>query len=169
MISPKFTNSVIWVAQGAVSASPGLEAPNAAPADRHVAKSKASIVEEEEGDEDARYTKSLCFSAMWPAILNMKWARVLVSPIMSSNKIAPSKSDLLSKIVNGSFPKPTVEEPREESGRNCETSGSGANNVYDFERITAPHIMPIPATAPLPPRYVQPAADEGVCASPFVC
>lgn len=73
-------------------------------------KLKVSIVEEEEGDEDVRYMKSLCFSVMWLVILNMKWVRVLVSFIMLSNKIVFSKLDFLLKIVNGLFFKFIVEE-----------------------------------------------------------
>jgi hypothetical protein len=93
-----------------------------------VPRAKASIVEEDDEEDEARYRKVMCFSAMWPAILNMKWARVLVSPILSSNKIAPSKSDLLSK----------VEPQRQESGRNCETSGS----EHHLERAPTPALLP---------------------------
>ena len=131
---------------------------NAAPVDTHVPKSIASI-HEEEVDEEAKYSKtSLCFNALWPAKLNMKWARFLVSPIMSGNKIAPSKSDLLSKIVNAR-PKVSVEEAREESGRDCETSGMLRENNDVSDRT---QILQSPAVALLPPRYVQHVAEEGV-------
>lgn len=96
-----------------------------------VPRAKArSIVEEDDDEEEARYRKVMCFSAMWPAILNMKWARVLVSPILSSNKIAPSKSDLLSKV--------DPQQQRQESGRNCETSGSEQH----LERAPTPALLP---------------------------
>ncbi|KAG0624456.1 hypothetical protein M758_3G249400 [Ceratodon purpureus] len=144
------------VSQGPISASPGTRDIDAAPVDPNVPKATGSI-HEEDVDENAKDTKAiLCFNALWPAKLNMKWVKFLVSPIVSSNKIAPSKSDLLSKIVNAR-PKGLVEEAREDIGRECETSGMVQVNNDVFDRT---QIMPSPALALLPPRYVQRAADE---------
>lgn len=151
------------LSQGPIPTSPAGRDTEAVPGEYELPKAKASIIEDE--DEDARFAKTtLCFNALWPGQLrpklNMKWARILVSPILSSNKIAPSKSDL-AKTVNGR-PKVAVEDKRRESTRDCEILEvpTGINDYNGRDQSTGIQNMPSPAASRLPPRHVQRIADE---------
>lgn len=163
----QYEEAAAELSQASVSKAPALRVTDAVPADYHVPKAKASIIEDEV--ENGRLAKAtLCFSALWPgqlrSKLNMKWAKVLVNPVLSSNKIVPSKSDL-AKTVNGRS-KVAVEETVGETVRDCETSGvllGNTNDVIGRARGTDSRVMPSSATAPLPPRHVQRTADEDGC------
>lgn len=79
-----------------------------------------------DGEEDTRRA-FYCFHALWPAYkrgkLNLKWAKALASPVLSSNKIAPSKSDLIAKASQSRL-KVSLEDSRDNRSWNCEHAGA---------------------------------------------